>query len=63
LQLEAKRADREEIEGELLPAKAKFCSGYHNFGKLTPNAPKILSQFRATRKKYRYARQALDSRL
>jgi hypothetical protein len=30
-QLETERADQEEIEAELLPAKAKFYSGRHSF--------------------------------
>jgi chromosome segregation ATPase len=30
-QLETERASREEIEAELSPAKAKFCSGRHTF--------------------------------
>jgi predicted nucleic acid-binding Zn-ribbon protein len=33
-QLETERADREEIEAELSPAKAKFCSGRHSFRKI-----------------------------
>ena len=33
-QLETERADREKTEAELLPAKAKFCSGRHTFGKI-----------------------------
>jgi hypothetical protein len=30
-QLETERADQEEIEAELSPAKAKFCSGHQTF--------------------------------
>ena len=30
-QLKTERADREEIEAELSPAEAKFCSGRHAF--------------------------------
>ena len=30
-QLETERASREEIEAELSPAEAKFCSGHHAF--------------------------------
>jgi chromosome segregation ATPase len=30
-QLETERADRKEIEAELSPAEAKFCSGRHTF--------------------------------
>jgi len=33
-QLETERADREEIEAELSPAKTKFCSGRHSFPKI-----------------------------
>jgi len=33
-QLETERADREEIEAELSPAEAKFCSDRHAFRKI-----------------------------
>jgi len=33
-QLETERADRGEIEAELSPAKAKFCSDRHAFGEI-----------------------------
>jgi chromosome segregation ATPase len=33
-QLETERADREEFEAKLSPAKAKFCSGRHPFGEV-----------------------------
>jgi len=33
-QLETERTDREEIEAELSPAKAKSCSGRHTFGEI-----------------------------
>jgi len=33
-QLETERADQEEIEAELSPAEAKFCSGRHAFRKI-----------------------------
>jgi chromosome segregation ATPase len=33
-QLETERADREEIEAELSPAKTKSCSGRHAFGQI-----------------------------
>ncbi len=33
-QLETGRADQEEIEAELSPAKTKFCSGRQTFGEI-----------------------------
>ena len=33
-QLQIERADREEIEAELSPAKTKCCSGRHSFRKI-----------------------------
>jgi len=46
-QLETERADREEIEVELSPAKAKFCSGRHTFREINTrrrhNSQSVLS--------------------
>jgi hypothetical protein len=46
-QLETERADREEIEAELSPAKAKFCSGRLNFREINTrrrhNSQSVLS--------------------
>ena len=47
-QLETERTDREEIEAELSPAKAKFCSSRHTFRQINTrcgyNSQPALSQ-------------------
>ncbi len=50
-QLQKERASREEIEAELSERKQNSVPAATLFGKLTPDAAKILSQLRARRKK------------
>jgi uncharacterized protein (DUF3084 family) len=50
-QLETKRADREKIEAELSELKKNFAPVATLSEKLTPDAPMILGQLRAKRKK------------
>jgi ABC-type transporter Mla subunit MlaD len=50
-QLETERADREEIEAELSELKQNSAPAATLSEKLTPDAPTILSQLRARRKK------------
>jgi len=50
-QLQKERASREEIEAELSERKQNSVPATTLFGKLTPDAAKILSQLRARRKK------------
>jgi uncharacterized protein (DUF3084 family) len=61
-QLETERSDREKTEAELSELKQNPALAATLLEKLTPNATKILSQFRATRKKY-YPHLAFDLRL